>query len=58
MEATAIIEGTAKLEAAQTLADWSVTEEANEMYNDGYAVVAIPASPSRSSTCPRTSPRR
>ena len=43
MEATAIIKGTDKLEAAQTLADWSVSEAANELYSEGYAVVAIPA---------------
>ena len=42
MEATAIVKGTKNLEAAQTLADWSVTEQANQMYNEGYAVVAIP----------------
>ncbi|MEO3388316.1 putative 2-aminoethylphosphonate ABC transporter substrate-binding protein [Mesorhizobium sp. CAU 1741] len=41
-EATAIIAGTANLEAAQQLVDWSVTKEANEMYNVGYAVVAYP----------------
>lgn len=41
-EATAIIAGTSKLEAAQALVDWSVTKEANEMYNVGYAVVAYP----------------
>lgn len=41
-EATAIIAGTTKLEAAKTLVDWSVTREANEMYNVGYAVVAYP----------------
>ena len=41
-EATAIIAGTANLEAAKTLVDWSVTKEANEMYNAGYAVVAYP----------------
>jgi iron(III) transport system substrate-binding protein len=28
--------------AVKTLFDWSVRREANEMYNDGYAVVAIP----------------
>jgi len=39
-EATAIIAGTANLEAAKKLVDWSVTKEANEMYNVGYAVVA------------------
>jgi iron(III) transport system substrate-binding protein len=41
-EATAIIAGTANLEAAKKLVDWSVTREANEMYNVGYAVVAYP----------------
>lgn len=39
-EATAIVAGTPKLEAAQQLVDWSVSKEANEMYNVGYAVVA------------------
>jgi iron(III) transport system substrate-binding protein len=42
MEATAIVAGTSKLEAVKTLVDWSVSREANEMYNEGYAVVAIP----------------
>ncbi|MEO9274597.1 putative 2-aminoethylphosphonate ABC transporter substrate-binding protein [Marinomonas sp. 5E14-1] len=42
MEATAIVKGTDKLEAAQTLANWSVSRKANEMYNEGYAVVAMP----------------
>ena len=42
MEATAIIKGTKKLKAAQALVDWSVTEKANKMYNEGYAVIAIP----------------
>lgn len=41
-EATAIIAGTANLEAAKKLVDWSVSKEANEMYNVGYAVVAYP----------------
>ncbi len=40
MEATAIVKGTDNLEAAQTLVDWSVTPQANEMYNEGYAVIA------------------
>jgi iron(III) transport system substrate-binding protein len=39
MEATAIIKGTDKLEAAQTLVDWSITDKANKMYNEGYAVI-------------------
>jgi len=42
MEATAIVAGTANLDAAKTLVDWSVTQEASEMYNTGYAVVAYP----------------
>jgi len=42
MEATAIVAGTSKLEAAKTLVDWSITHKANEMYNTGYAVVAMP----------------
>jgi len=42
MEASAIIAGTSKLEAAQTLLDWSINRTANEMYNTGYAVVAMP----------------
>jgi len=42
MEATAIVAGTDDLEAAKTLVDWSVTETANKLYNEGYAVVAIP----------------
>lgn len=42
MEATAIIAGTDDLEAAKTLVDWTVTKEANAMYNTGYAVVAYP----------------
>jgi iron(III) transport system substrate-binding protein len=42
MEATAIIKGTDQPEAAKTLADWSVSEAANQLYAEGYAVVAIP----------------
>ena len=42
MEATAIVKGTKNLKAAQTLVDWSVSEKANKMYNEGYAVIAIP----------------
>lgn len=41
MEATAIIKDTPNVDAAQTLVDWSVSEKANQMYNEGYAVVAI-----------------
>lgn len=39
MEATAIVAGTDKLEAAQTLMDWSITKTAMEMYNTAYAVI-------------------
>ena len=42
MEATAIMKGTKHLKAAQTLVDLSISRKANEMYNEGYAVVAIP----------------
>ncbi len=42
MEATAIVAGTDDPEAAQTLVDWTVTPKAMEMYNVGYAVLAIP----------------
>ncbi len=41
MEATAIVKGTKNLEAAKTLVDWSVSEKAMKLYNEGYAVVAI-----------------
>jgi len=42
MEATAIIKGTKNLAAAQKLVDFTITKEANVMYNKGYAVVAYP----------------
>jgi len=42
MEATAIVKGTDKLDAAQKLVDFSISRQANEMYNKGYAVVAMP----------------
>ena len=42
MEATAIMKGTKNLEAAKTLADWTITVKAMEMYNTAYAVVGIP----------------
>ena len=41
MEATAIVKGTKKLDAAKTLVDWSISKKANEMYNEGYAVVGM-----------------
>jgi iron(III) transport system substrate-binding protein len=42
MEATAIVKGTRNLELAKTLVDWSVSEKAMRLYNEGYAVVAVP----------------
>ena len=42
MEATAIMKGTKKLAAAKKLVDFTITKEANKMYNKGYAVVAYP----------------
>lgn len=42
LESFAIVKGTKKLEAAKQLADWSVTRKANELYSEGYAVVAMP----------------
>lgn len=42
MEASAIVAGTDNIEAAKTLIDWSVSKKANEMYNVGYAVLAMP----------------
>lgn len=42
MEAAAIVKGTKNMKAAQTLMDWAVSREANELYNEGYAVVAMP----------------
>ena len=42
MEANAIIKGTDNLEDAKTLADWTITQKAMEMYNAAYAVVGMP----------------
>ena len=42
MEATAIMKGTKKLDAAKKLVDFSVSKEANVMYNSVYAVIAYP----------------
>ncbi|WP_424945908.1 putative 2-aminoethylphosphonate ABC transporter substrate-binding protein [Candidatus Spongiihabitans sp.] len=39
MEATAIVAGTDKLAATQTLVDWSISKKAMEMYNTAYAVI-------------------
>ena len=35
------MKGTKNLDAAKTLVDWSVTDKAMKLYNEGYAVVAI-----------------
>ncbi len=43
METTAIVKGTKNLDVARTLVDWSVSEKAMKLYNEGYAVVAITA---------------
>ena len=42
LESFALVKGSKNLEAAKALADWSVTREANVMYNQAYAVVAMP----------------
>ncbi len=42
MEATGIVKGTKNLDAAKALADWSVTKQANELYNKYYAIMAHP----------------
>ena len=41
MEATAIVKGTKNLEAARKFVDWTITDKAMKLYNEGYAVVAI-----------------
>ena len=42
MEAAAIVKGTKNMPAAQKLIDFAVSKEANQMYNKGFAVVAMP----------------
>ena len=42
MNAMAIIKGTKKLQAAQRLVDWGVTETANRLYGSTRAIAAIP----------------
>jgi iron(III) transport system substrate-binding protein len=42
MEAAAIMATTKKPDAAKKLLDWAVTEQANKLYAENYAVVAIP----------------
>ncbi|MSP66941.1 MAG: putative 2-aminoethylphosphonate ABC transporter substrate-binding protein [Alphaproteobacteria bacterium] len=42
MEATAILKGSKRVEAARKLVDFSVSREANEFYAKNFAVVALP----------------
>ena len=42
MEATAILKTTKNMDAAKALADFAVTQEANELYAKAYAVTALP----------------
>ena len=41
VEAFGIVKSSKNMAAAKAFADWSVTKEANEMYNEAYAVVAM-----------------
>jgi iron(III) transport system substrate-binding protein len=41
MEATAIVKGTKNLETAKKFVDWTITDKALKLYNEGYAIVAI-----------------
>jgi iron(III) transport system substrate-binding protein len=47
MEATGILRTTKKLEAAKALADWALSEEANRLYAQNFAIVALPGVASR-----------
>jgi iron(III) transport system substrate-binding protein len=42
VEAYAITRNSGNLEGAKALADWSASKQANEIYNEAYAVVAMP----------------
>ena len=42
LESFGIVKNTSKLDAARKLADWSVSREAQKIYNEEYAVVAMP----------------
>ncbi len=42
IEASGIVKGTQKMDAARKLMDWAVTREAMELYARSYAVVAVP----------------
>lgn len=41
-ESMALVAGTDNEEAAKTLMDWAISEKAMRLYNEGYAVVALP----------------
>ena len=43
MVSTGIIKGTKNLDAAKKFADWANSEDANQLYNRDYAVIAIPS---------------
>ena len=42
MEASAVMAATKQADAARKLLDWSVTEDANKLYAQNYAIVALP----------------
>lgn len=42
MEAASIVKGSDNMDAAKKLLDFSISRTANELYNKGYAVVAMP----------------
>jgi len=42
LEATGIMKGTKKLDAAKKLADWCASKDANELYKANFAIVAYP----------------
>ncbi len=42
LEAAAIVDGTDNPEAAKVLMDWLISDDAMRMYNEGYAVLAVP----------------
>jgi iron(III) transport system substrate-binding protein len=41
METTGIVKGTRNLDTVKTFVDWTVSEKAMKLYNEGYAIVAI-----------------
>jgi len=42
LEAVGIMKNTTKLDAAKQFADWSASKEANELYANNFAIVAVP----------------